>query len=94
LQNWLSIVQLNSDEEPFAPNMPRPGRKRHSFLLERPANPTSIVAAIANARENARNLAPSGLDRDVGALNVFHNRLKGSLRRAVAGQSQPAAKRN
>ena len=78
LQNWLSIVQLNSDEEPFAAKHAAPSAENViRFYLSDPANPTSIVAAIANARENARTLRPLVSTEMWVHLNVFHNRLKG-----------------
>ena len=57
--NWLSIVQLNTDEEEFF------GKHRAAsaenvirFYLTDADNPTSIVSAVTNARENARTLRP------------------------------------
>src|SRR5262249_35819177 len=47
-------------------------------------NPTSIVAAIANARENARTLRPLVSTEMWVALNVFHNRLKAVDARELA----------
>ena len=66
--NWLSIVQLHTDEEEFF--------KKHEaasaenvirFYLTDADNPSSIVSALINARENARTLRPAGLDRNVGS---------------------------
>ena len=46
------------------------------FYVTDPENPTSIVSAIGNARENARALRPLVSTEMWVALNVFHNRLK------------------
>src|SRR5580692_4554324 len=57
VRDWSSIVQLNSDEEPFA--------EKHAaanaanvirFYVTDGDNPTSIKSAIGRARENAREL--------------------------------------
>ena len=76
-QNWLSIVELNADETAFA--------ERHDcasadnvirFYVTDSGNPTSILSAVGNARENARTLRPLVSTEMWVALNVFHNRLK------------------
>ena len=76
-QNWLSIVELNADETAFA--------ARHDcasadnvirFYVTDSGNPTSILSAVGNARENARTLRPLVSTEMWVALNVFHNRLK------------------
>lgn len=77
VQNWLSIIELNADEEAFS--------KKHTratadsvirFYVTDVENSTSIVSAIGNARENARALRPLVSTEMWVALNVFHNRLK------------------
>ena len=46
------------------------------FYVTDTENPTSIVSAIGNARENARALRPLVSTEMWVALNVFHNRLR------------------
>ena len=76
-QEWLSIVELNGDEAAFA------ARHAHAtadsvirFYLTDADNPTSILSAIGNARENARTLRPLVSTEMWVVLNVFHNRLR------------------
>ena len=76
-RDWLSIVHINSDEETFSAK--HAGANVDSvirFYLTDADNPTSIVSAIANARENARPLRPLVSTEMWVQLNVFHNRLK------------------
>ena len=76
-QDWLSIVRINSDEEPFsAKHSHASAESVIRFYLTDADNPTSIVSAIANARENARTLRPLVSTEMWVQLNVFHNRLK------------------
>ncbi|HEV8030540.1 MAG TPA: alpha-E domain-containing protein [Stellaceae bacterium] len=93
-QNWLSIVQLNGDEARFF--------EKHAsatvetvigFYVADAENPTSIVSAVSNARENARTLRPLVSTEMWVQLNVFYNRVKaigpaelmpGSLARLLA----------
>ena len=75
-QNWLSIVQLNSDEERFfATHREATARAVVKFYVIDSGNPTSIVSAIRYARENARTLRPLISTEMWVQLNVFHNRL-------------------
>ena len=77
VQNWLSIVELNSDEEVFAAkHAPATADNVIRFYVTDAENPTSIVSAIGNARENARALRPLVSTEMWVALNVFHNRLR------------------
>jgi len=77
VRNWLSIVQLNADMESFSAKHATPSADNViGFYLTDVGNPTSIVAAIANARENARSLRPLLSTEMWVQLNVFHNRLK------------------
>jgi uncharacterized alpha-E superfamily protein len=75
-QNWLSIVQLFSDEERFCALHPTADAESvlHFYVLD-PANPTSIVSGIRSARENARTLRPLISTEMWVQLNMFHNRL-------------------
>jgi uncharacterized alpha-E superfamily protein len=76
-QDWLSIVELNGDGATFAAK--HTGATADNvirFYLTEADNPTSILSAIGNARENARTLRPLVSTEMWVALNVFHNRLK------------------
>jgi uncharacterized alpha-E superfamily protein len=76
-RNWLSIVALHADEEPFFKKHPAATADRViRFYLSDAANPTSIASAVANARENARMLRPVVSTEMWVQLNVFHNGLK------------------
>jgi uncharacterized alpha-E superfamily protein len=76
-RNWLSIVQLNVDEEAFFKKHPTASADRViRFYLSDAENPTSIISAVANARENARMLRPLVSTEMWVQLNVFHNRMK------------------
>ena len=87
-QNWLSIVQLNADEEAFfarhrvATAQTRAGVLRHSIAT----NPNSIASAAPAARENARTLRPLISTEMWVQLNMFHNRL------AALGAGRPRAR--
>jgi uncharacterized alpha-E superfamily protein len=75
-QNWLSIVQLNSDEERFfATRGVATTASVLEFYVVDAKNPTSIVSSIRNARENARTLRPLISTEMWVQLNVFYNRL-------------------
>ena len=76
-QDWLSIVQLNADEERFAESHAKAsGEAVLRFYLSDAANPTSIVSVLANARENARALRPLISTEMWVQLNIFYNRVK------------------
>ena len=76
VQDWLPIVQLHIDDEPFfklyaqadAPSV------LEFYILER-RNPNAIVSAVAVARENARSLRHLISTELWLHLNMFHNRL-------------------
>jgi uncharacterized alpha-E superfamily protein len=75
--NWLSIVQLHSDETAFFAKHPKVSADNViRFYLTDIGNSTSIAAAVASARENARTLRPLVSTEMWVQLNVFHNRLK------------------
>src|SRR5205807_9694587 len=77
VQDWLSIVELNGDEAAFSARRARATAENViRFYLTDADNSTSILAAIGNARENARTLRPLVSTEMWVALNVFHNRLK------------------
>lgn len=75
-QNWQSIVALNSDQENF---LARHGRATEATVLEfyvtDRQNPTSLISAIAAARENARTLRPLISTEMWTQINVFHNHI-------------------
>ena len=76
-RDWLSIVHINSDEEAFSAKHARATADSViRFYLTDADNPTSIVATVANARENGRTLRPLVSTEMWVQLNVFHNRLK------------------
>ena len=76
-QNWLSIVELNADETAFSARHPvATADNVIRFYLTDRSNPTSILSAIGNARENARTLRPLVSTEMWVALNVFYNRLR------------------
>ena len=75
-KNWISIVQLNADEDRFfATHEAATTASVLKFYVIDAVNPTSIVSAIRNARENARTLRPLISTEMWVQLNVFHNRL-------------------
>ncbi len=75
-QNWESILRLNADTEAFAQRHGAPSaRSVLRFYVTDADNPTSIVSAIRDARENARALRPLISTEMWVQLNVFHNRL-------------------
>lgn len=85
-RNWLSIVQLNADEGRFfATHDAATAAAVTRFYLADADNPTSIVSAVGNARENARALRPLVSTEMWVQLNVFHNR----VRALGAGDMQP-----
>ena len=74
--NWLSIVQLNTDEEAFsAKHAAASAENVIRFYLTDADNPTSIVSALTNARENARTLRPLISTEMWVQLNVTYNRV-------------------
>jgi uncharacterized alpha-E superfamily protein len=94
-QSWLSILQLNSDEERFYKKHQNATAERVlRFYLTDADNPTSILTAVTNARENARTLRPLVSTEMWVQLNVFYNRMRaigpadmvpGSLSRLLTG---------
>jgi uncharacterized alpha-E superfamily protein len=75
-QNWLSIVQLYSDEAAFLHRYPHAAAESVlRFYVSDPDNPTSIVSSIRSARENARTLRPLISTEMWTQLNKFQNRL-------------------
>lgn len=95
-RNWLSIVQLHGDEEPFFAKHEAAADAVIRFYLSDADNPTSIVSSLAQARENARTLRPLVSTEMWVQLNVFYNRVKavgpGDLRPGSVGQLLTAVK--
>jgi uncharacterized alpha-E superfamily protein len=74
--SWLSIVQLNTDEDAFfAKHRAASAENVIRFYLTAADNPTSIVSAVTNARENARTLRPLVSTEMWVQLNVTYNRV-------------------
>jgi uncharacterized alpha-E superfamily protein len=73
--NWLSIVQLNTDEKAFFAKHPQASAENviHFYLTDAD-NRSSIVSALTNARENARTLRPLVSTEMWVQLNVTYNR--------------------
>ncbi|MFV3076150.1 alpha-E domain-containing protein [Niveispirillum fermenti] len=74
--NWLPILRLNADEKRFFEFYPVASVKNvlNFYVLDQ-QNPTSIVAAVCAARENARQLRPLISTEMWTQINVFYNRL-------------------
>src|SRR5258707_7478062 len=75
--DWLSMVQINSDEDRFfARHAIADSVSVTAFYLSDPANPTSIRFAVRAARDNARMLRSLISIEMWAQLNMFHNWLK------------------
>lgn len=76
-QSWLSIVQLNADEARFYEKHRTATAERVlAFYLTDIDNPTSILGAVTNARENARTLRPLVSTEMWVQLNTFYHRMQ------------------
>jgi uncharacterized alpha-E superfamily protein len=76
-QNWLSIVQLNTDSEFFfAKHKTAKAANVLDFYITDATNPTSIVSALSAARENARTLRPLISTEMWVHINIFYNRMR------------------
>lgn len=75
-RDWLPILQLNDDEEQFFKfhNEASADKVVHFYFLDR-KNPTSIIASVHQARENARALRHLISTEMWTQVNVFHGRL-------------------
>ncbi len=72
-RDWLPVLQLNSDQERFAGlHAAATAEAVLRFYVTDRANPTSIVSAIATARDNARVLRSLISTEMWAQLNVFH----------------------
>jgi uncharacterized alpha-E superfamily protein len=76
-QNWLSIIQINADDRRFfAKHDTVTSANVLAFYVTDADNPTSILSAVKNARENARTLRPLISTEMWTQLNIFYNRLR------------------
>jgi uncharacterized alpha-E superfamily protein len=75
-EDWLPIVHLHEDTARFFASHDAATAEAviHFYVLERD-NPTSIIAAVRMARENARSLRHLISTETWSHLNVFYNRL-------------------
>jgi uncharacterized alpha-E superfamily protein len=75
-EDWLPIVHLHADDARFfeTHQAATAGAVIHFYVLDR-ANPTSIIASVGMARENARSLRHLISTEMWRHLNVFYNRL-------------------
>ena len=74
---WRSVVQINADEDRFLKTHSEATAETvlHFYLTDR-ENPTSIIASLFAARENARTLRPMISTEMWSQINVFHNRAR------------------
>jgi uncharacterized alpha-E superfamily protein len=76
-RNWLSVVQINADEERFlAKHEKATARTVVQFYVLDRENPTSIASTIGYARENARTLRPLISTEMWAQINVFYNKVR------------------
>ncbi|WP_119678608.1 alpha-E domain-containing protein [Indioceanicola profundi] len=76
-KNWLPIVELNADRERFFQCYTNASAENVvKFYVLDAENPTSIIAAIRAARENARQLRPLISTEMWTQINVFYGRLQ------------------
>ena len=77
-EDWLPIVHLHDDDARFfkTHDSATADAVIHFYVLDRD-NPTSIIAAVRMARENARSLRHLISTEMWWHLNVFYNRLVG-----------------
>ena len=84
---WLSVVQINSDEERFlSMHGSANAQTVLRFYLTDKENPTSIAASLFAARENARALRPLISVEMWAQINVFYNK----ARELMAGEARPS----
>jgi uncharacterized alpha-E superfamily protein len=80
--DWLPIVQLHADDEPFfAEHQEASARAVVQFYIADRDNPNSIVESIRAARENARSLRHLISIELWTQLNVFYGWLSGLKKR-------------
>jgi uncharacterized alpha-E superfamily protein len=76
-QDWLAVVRINSDTERFLASHTDASAENVTdfYLLDR-ANPSSIVSAIGNVRENARTLRALISTEMWLQINVFYAQIR------------------
>jgi len=76
-RNWLSILRINGDQDAFYARHSEANRANvaHFYLLDAD-NPTSVPAAMAYGRENARTLRAIISTEMWLQINVFHGRIR------------------
>jgi uncharacterized alpha-E superfamily protein len=74
---WVSIIQINADEERFTKLHGRATAETvlHFYLTDK-ENSTSIISTLFAARENARTLRPLISTEMWAQINVFFNRAR------------------
>lgn len=76
-RNWLSILRINGDQDAFYARHTEANRANVAdFYLLDSANPTSVPASMAFARENARTLRAIISTEMWLQINVFHGRIR------------------
>ncbi len=76
--NWISVLQINADEEAFSALHPVADASRViDFYLLDASNPTSIPASLQAARENARTLRALISVELWQQINVFNTWVRG-----------------
>jgi uncharacterized alpha-E superfamily protein len=74
--SWRSVLQINADEARFFKDRGHADRASVTqFYVLDQENPTSIISAIHNARENARALRPLIPTEMWMQLNIFHRQI-------------------
>lgn len=77
-RDWLPVLQLNADQARFEAQYPAPTAEAVlAFYVTDRDNSTSIISAIAAARENARTLRPIISTEMWAQMNVFYKWLSG-----------------
>ncbi len=72
-RDWLPVLQINSDQACFEAQYPaHTAEAVLAFYVTDRNNPTSIISAIAAARENARTLRPVISTEMWAQMNVFY----------------------
>jgi uncharacterized alpha-E superfamily protein len=72
-RDWLPVLQINTDQARFEAQHPAPTAEAVlAFYVTDRNNPTSIISAIAAARENARTLRPVISTEMWAQMNVFY----------------------
>ena len=74
---WKSVIQINADEKTFYERYSEanPDTVLRFYLSDRD-NPTSVMATMFAARENARTLRPLISTEMWSQINIFYNKLR------------------